>query len=205
MTLGERHPPENGDSSSSGYRRQVLMIRIFLSHNTRDRQWGEWLMRSAAAHGIKAYLAEHDAQPGSLLVPKIEKAIDDSAAVVVLVTDNSLNSVFVQHEVGYARKAKKLIIPVVQLGIASEQLGMLRGLEYIPFDFASPHEGHAQLTAAMLRRLRLLTPASDDARFVVISAKDPSIRSTRTRCLAPSRARRFPSRRRQRRRGRCGA
>lgn len=89
------------------------MIQIFLSHNKRDRKWGEWLLRSAEAHGIKPYLAEHDVKPGGVLASKIEKAIDDSAAVVVLITDNSVNSAYVQQEVGYARKAKKLIIPVV--------------------------------------------------------------------------------------------
>lgn len=125
------------------------MIQIFLSHNTRDREWGEWLLRSAAAHGIKPYLAEHDIQAGHPLASKIEKAIDDSAAVVVLITNNSVNSAYVQQEVGYARKAKKLIIPVVQVGITGERLGMLQGVEYISFDFDSPHEGHTQLTAAM--------------------------------------------------------
>lgn len=125
------------------------MIQIFLSHNKRDREWGEWLLRSAAYHGIKPYLAEHDMKAGGVLASKIEKAIDDSLAVVVLITDNSINSAYVQQEVGYARKAKKLIIPVVQVGITGEHLGMLQGVEYISFDFDHPHEGHAQLTAAM--------------------------------------------------------
>jgi TIR domain-containing protein len=128
------------------------MIQIFLSHNTRDREWGEWLLRSAAAHGIRPYLAEHNVKAGGVLASKIEQAIDNSAAVVVLITDNSVNSVYVQQEIGYARKAKKLIVPVVQLGITSEQLGMLQGVEYISFDFDSPHDGHAQLAAATHRQ-----------------------------------------------------
>jgi len=149
----------------------VPMIQIFLSHNTRDRKWGEWLLRSAAAHGIRPYLAEHDVRAGSSLASKIEKAIDDSAAVVVLVTSNSVNSAYVQQEVGYARKAKKLIIPVVQVGIASEQLGMLQGVEYISFDFDSPHEGHAQLTAAMHDLAQKHAKHSDrDQEFVVAAA-----------------------------------
>jgi TIR domain len=128
------------------------MIQIFLSHNTRDRAWCEWLMREAALQGIMPYLAEHDVQAGKSLAEKVEAAIDASVAVVVLITDNSVNSQYVQQEIGYARKAKKLIIPVVQTGISAEQLGMLQGVEYVSFDFDSPHEGHAQLTAA-LRRL----------------------------------------------------
>jgi hypothetical protein len=125
------------------------MIQIFLSHNTRDRDWCEWLMAEAVKHGIKPYLAEHDQQAGGNLADKIEAAIDASAAVVVLITDNSVTAQYVQQEIGYARKAKKLIIPVVQTGITTEQLGMLQGVEYIPFDFENPHEGHAQLTARL--------------------------------------------------------
>jgi hypothetical protein len=124
---------------------RVPMIQIFLSHNTRDRAWCEWLMREAALQGIMPYLAEHDVQAGKSLAEKVEAAIDASVAVVVLITDNSVSSQYVQQEIGYARKAKKLIIPVVQTGIAAEQLGMLQGVEYVSFDFDSPHEGHAQL------------------------------------------------------------
>jgi TIR domain len=127
------------------------MVQIFLSHSTRDRAWCEWLMRQAESLNIKPYLAEHDGHAGSNLADKIEKAIDASAAMVVLITDNSVNSQYVHQEIGYARKAKKLIIPVVQTGVTSEQLGMLQGIEYIPFDFAEPHEGHARLTAELKR------------------------------------------------------
>jgi hypothetical protein len=146
------------------------MIQIFLSHNTRDRKWGEWLMRSAATHGISPYLAEHDVQPGGVLASKIEKAIDDSAAMVVLITDNSVNSAYVQQEVGYGRKAKKLIIPVVQVGITSEQLGMLQGVEYVSFDFDSPHEGHTQLTAALHDLARKHAKRGPNQELVVAAA-----------------------------------
>jgi TIR domain-containing protein len=146
------------------------MIQIFLSHNTRDRKWCEWLMRSAAAHGIKPYLAEHDVQAGGVLASKIERAIDESAAMIVLITNNSVNSGYVQQEVGYARKAKKLIIPVVQKGITGEQLGMLQGVEYIAFDFASPQEGHAQLTAAMRKLAEKHAKRSGDRDLVLAAA-----------------------------------
>jgi TIR domain len=109
-------------------------------------------MREAALQGIKPYLAEHDVRAGESLAEKVEAAIDASAAVVVMITDHSVNSQYVQQEIGYARKAKKLIIPIVQTGISGDQLGMLQGIEYISFDFDNPHEGHAQLTAA-LRKL----------------------------------------------------
>lgn len=59
-------------------------------------------------------------------------------------------SPFVHQEIGYARKAKKLIIPLVEPGISSSQLAMLQGLEYIPFDFEDPRQGRAQLNQEKL-------------------------------------------------------
>ena len=108
-------------------------------------------------------------QPGTYLVEKVEAAIDESQAVVVLVTDNSVTAQYVHQEIGYARKAKKLIIPVVQTGISGEELGMLQGLEYIRFDFESPHEGHAQLTAAL--RALAEKHATEHAALVAVEAR----------------------------------
>jgi TIR domain len=127
-------------------------------------------MRKAAENNIRPYLAEHDVQPGGVLAEKIEAAIDASAAVAVLITDNSVNSQYVQQEIGYARKAKKLIIPVVQKGITGEQLGMLQGVEYIAFDFENPHEGHAQLTAAMRQLAERHAKSGPDQDLVLAAA-----------------------------------
>lgn len=125
------------------------MIEIFLSHNTRDREWCEWLKASAGEMGISAYLAEHDLQPGKNLAAKVTAAIDRSQAVVVLLSDNSISAPYVNQEIGYALRAEKLIIPLVAPTIRAEQLAMLQGVEYIPFDFANPHEGHTQLRRAL--------------------------------------------------------
>jgi hypothetical protein len=127
------------------------MIQIFLSHNTQDREWCEWLKASAAEMGIAAYLAEHDIQPGNVLAEKVERAIDASEAIVVLLSDNSISAPYVHQEIGYARKAKKLIIPLVQPGIPMDRLAMLQGVEHIPFDFRNPGEGNARLRSALQR------------------------------------------------------
>jgi len=130
------------------------MVRIFLSHNTRDCEWCEWLKASAEEVGVMAYLAEHDVRPGTSLAVKVMGAIDHSEAVVVLISDNSVDAPYVHQEIGYALRAGKLIIPLVQPGIAPEKLAMLQGVEYIPFDFQRPHEGHSHLRAALQRLVR---------------------------------------------------
>jgi hypothetical protein len=132
----------------------MLAVKIFLSHSIRDREWCEWLKASAQEMGITAYLSEHDPAPGRNLADKIKNAIDTSDAVVVLLTDNSVDAPYVNQEIGYALKGDKLIIPLVQPGIPHERLAMLQGVEYIPFDFEAPHEGQLQLRIALNRLVR---------------------------------------------------
>lgn len=127
----------------------MSLLQIFFSHNTRDREWCEGLRESARPLGIDVYLAEHDNQPGRNLAEKVTKALDTSHAVVVLISANSVSAPYVNQEIGYALKAKKLIIPLVQSGIAVDELAMLQGIEYIPFDFDNPHDGQMQLMEAL--------------------------------------------------------
>jgi len=128
-----------------------MSIPIFMSHNTRDRAWCERLALEASAVGVTPYLAEHDVRPGVNLADKVQAAIRASAAVVVLISDNSVNAPYVQQEVGYALACKKLVIPLVQPGIKGEALAMLAGVEYISFDFTAPDDGLTGLHAALTR------------------------------------------------------
>jgi hypothetical protein len=128
-------------------------FQIFLSHSHQDRPWCEWLKASAATIGVEVYLAEHDHQAGNDLAAKVEKAIDTSNAVVVLLSNKGATSPFVHQEVGYARRAKKLIIPLVEPGVSTSQLAMLQGLEYIPFDFQDPQQGRAMLNQELKKLL----------------------------------------------------
>jgi hypothetical protein len=126
-----------------------MAFRIFFSHNTRDRSWCEWLKGAAEELGIDVYIAEHDVQPGTPLASKVQKAIESSEAVVVLITDNSVAAPYVQQEIGWALRARKVIVPLVQPGIPTERLAMLQGVEYIPFDFEHPDAGRDRLVKAL--------------------------------------------------------
>jgi hypothetical protein len=124
---------------------------IFFSHSTADLLWCEWLAVEARNLGIEPYLAEHDERPGNQLASKVEHNIDRCDAFVVLLTDNTAESTYVHQEIGYARKAKKLIIPLVQRGVGRKQLSMLEGVEYIDFDFQNPHAGKGDFATALQR------------------------------------------------------
>lgn len=116
------------------------MYRVFVSHASRDQEWMAWI-KGHVGPGIELYLAEHDPRPGVDLSEKIRAEIDASDAVLVFVTDASQASAYVNQEIGYALHAKKPLVPLVQLGIPAEQLGMLGDVERIHFDFTRPEAG----------------------------------------------------------------
>lgn len=126
-----------------------MEFRIFISHSSKDRLTAESIHSLATSQGITAYIFEHDPQPGRLLAAKIEDAIKASDAVILLLTRNSATSQFVHQEVGVALANRKLIVPLVEPGLAQSALAMLQGVEYILFDYHSPQEAMVSLTRAL--------------------------------------------------------
>lgn len=71
----------------------------------------------------------------------------------MLLSKRGASAPYVHQEIGYARSAKKLIIPLVEPGVSASQLAMLQGLEYIPFDFQDPLQGRARLNQELKKLL----------------------------------------------------
>ena len=142
-------PSEPHDSFLKNFPAQPLAPKpeFFLSHATADTAHLALVCPQIEAMGISLYLAEHDPKAGTLLSQKVIDAILRCQAVVVLITTTSLNSAFVQQEVGIAHQAGKLIVPIVEKGIDTRQLGILQGIEHIPFDLSEPAETMAKITA----------------------------------------------------------
>jgi hypothetical protein len=122
--------------------------RFFLSHSMQDVPEVDKIREAVAALGVEVYLAENDPKPGVNLAAKVTDAIKASDAVVVLLTETAAASPWVQQEIGAAKAAGKLIVPIVQEGVATG-MGVLAGLEWIPVDFASPAEAMATVSTAL--------------------------------------------------------
>lgn len=117
-----------------------MSYRVFVSHSSKDHAIAETI-KGQTGPGVELYLAEHDHQPGHRLAAKIQSEIDRCHAVLVLVTEASQASAYVHQEIGYAIKAGKLVIPVLQQGISGQSLGLLEGTEYSTLDFTAPDLG----------------------------------------------------------------
>ncbi len=128
--------------------------------------WVEWI-KGQTGPGVELWLAEHDVRPGTHLPSKVQGELDSCHAVLVFITEASQASPYVQQEIGWALKAKKPIIPVVQQGITGDQLAMLQGVEYIAFGFQNPEQGRTVLLHH-LQSLAQTKAASDELQTVLL-------------------------------------
>ena len=124
-------------------------LKVFLSHSTRDKSEVELVKRQIEALGVDVYLAEHDPKPGTSIAAKIESALKTSHILVVLITTHGLNSNYVHQEIGIARALQKPIIPVVDVNVDTDRLGMLTEVEWLEVDFTQPAEALEKLTTSI--------------------------------------------------------
>ena len=113
-----------------------MSFKVFISHSTADLSLVQQLQYWLEMNGIETYLADLYPQPGAILASKISNAIDQSNCVIAFLTQDGARSQWVHQEIGYAKKAGKLVIPVVEEGIPPT--GFVEGVEYIRFNRENP-------------------------------------------------------------------
>jgi hypothetical protein len=122
---------------------------LFVSHATADGAVLTWVTAQIEAMGIHPYLAEHDPQPGRNLGDKVIAAINDSDAMLVLLTRQGFESTFVQQEIGAARHAGKPILALVDQAILDRNRAMLDGAEVIVVNTGDLAQSSATLVAVL--------------------------------------------------------
>lgn len=94
-----------------------MAYTVFVSHSGEDFDLVRAIQEAALPLGIAIYTYEQDLQPGDNLPEKLLERIGASDAVLVLLTQSGATSPAVQQEIGAAKHAKKLVIPLVDEGI----------------------------------------------------------------------------------------
>jgi hypothetical protein len=115
---------------------ETTKTTIFVSYSHQDLQLAFKIWRMLTNAGVPCYLAELYPEPGVYLWEKIKRMIEDSEIILALYTQNARYSAYVNQELGYAHKAGKLIIPLVEKGVKPP--GFLEGVEYIEMDPSDP-------------------------------------------------------------------
>lgn len=113
-----------------------MAFSVFVSHSVRDLnvvyQFKYWL----EVNGIGVYVASAQPQYGTQLPAKIANAINQSDCVIAILTTHGARSDWVNQEIGYAVRANRLVIPVVEQGVNLK--GFIADVEYVMFQPNDP-------------------------------------------------------------------
>lgn len=126
-----------------------MAFKVFVSHSTADLSLVQQLQYWLEMNGIEAYLADLYPKPGDTLASKISNAIKQSDCVLAVLTQDGARSQWVHQEIGCAKGAGRLVIPVVEEGIPPT--GFVEGVEYIPFKRENPADAVQRIVEYLTR------------------------------------------------------
>lgn len=128
------------------------MYRVFLIHNTSANEMViVWRLQTlAAASGLQLDVPNDSQRQNPLLISQM---IDESDAVIVLITKSALESSFVTSEINFAKAKGKTIIPIIEKGIAPQPIPALIGESSFVFDPQKPWEMESKLSAFLNKKV----------------------------------------------------
>jgi hypothetical protein len=110
------------------------MCRVFLSHSEKDADFIEHLRRLLFLIDIDCNIAEYEPRAGAELWEKIQRMIEESYFVIVLLTNDGIESEWVQREITMAKTLKKKFVPIVDKIVKDSIPDPLKDKEFIPYD-----------------------------------------------------------------------
>lgn len=142
-------------------------MKIFVSHALTDASIIEQISACTSAFGIELLVAEHCIDLDRTVTEKIEMMIESCDLAIVLLTENGFDSNFVQQEIGYIKRSKKQILPIVQAGLEQKIKGFIFGRDVIKYDPSKPDLMLLQLTSVVMEawaKLKEKMSAEDESR-----------------------------------------
>lgn len=121
-------------------------MHIFLSHSSKDADVAERICEQLEKNGTKCFIAPRDIRPGKEYAEEIINGIDESAAVILLMSENANRSPHVLREVEHAVSGGTPIL-VYKL----EDVALSKSMEYFLMTHqwvsSKPQEDYADLIA----------------------------------------------------------
>lgn len=134
---------------------------VFFSHSEKDDPLVRQLRQSLEALDIEVWTDSERLTAGDKLDHKIKTAIETAGSFVVLVTINSLNSQWVDHEIEHAKTVTKpgyKIIPIKQPDIGPQILKRLIGVDTLGITLGTGPSAIAEALPAIRAALGLQLP-----------------------------------------------
>jgi uncharacterized protein YjbI with pentapeptide repeats len=95
----------------------------FISYSSKDTIFAQKLRGILDSNGVQCWLAEHDMRAGRRIVDQLEEAIDSRERVLLILSENSIRSPWVNFEIRRARNREK-----------ASQSDVLFPISLLPFD-----------------------------------------------------------------------
>jgi len=126
------------------------MAHVFISYAREDREWAKVVLQWLEKSGFEAWMADPDFRYRSQeWKPTVNRAIEESFVVLLIVTPFAAKSSFFEHEWNQAEVFQKPTIPLI-FGHASDLLSRYRPLGEL--DFTDPQSyPWRSLTRALIR------------------------------------------------------
>lgn len=115
-----------------------MAFTVFVSHSTKDLDIVKELAKWLRLNRVVVHVAESQIQAGKSVTKKVSGLLESSDCIIAILTIDGARSEWVNQEIGYAMRAGKLVVPIVEEGVKVK--GFLESLEYIPFDRRNPYD-----------------------------------------------------------------
>jgi hypothetical protein len=104
------------------------VAHIFISHSTKDKEYVRKLEAELRKRGFSVWVDDQAIRAGQHWMTELEQAVNDCAALIVIMTPNSADEYsWVHNEIGVARERAKPIFPLLLDG---EKFFSLASLQY---------------------------------------------------------------------------
>ncbi|MBI2927546.1 MAG: toll/interleukin-1 receptor domain-containing protein [Verrucomicrobia bacterium] len=103
-------------------------MKVYISHAWQDAALCSVLAKGLQGEGLQVWLPQYEIYPGDNWAEKVAQALNESAAMVLLLTPAALNSPNVQWELGFALGNIAYEHRVISVLVGSEEKVPLAGL-----------------------------------------------------------------------------
>ena len=152
---------------------------FFISYNSADRQWAEWVAYVLEEHGHSVIIQAWDFRPGGNFILDMQKATAEAKRTVMVLSDAYLQALYTQPEWAAAFQQDPMgcdrkLLPI-RVAPCQPQ-GMLAAVVYIDFVGKTAEEAEQLLLAALEERAKPTNrPAFPDSSATSSQPKDSTM------------------------------
>ena len=101
----------------------IQFYSCFISYSTKDQEFADRLYEDLQSEGVRCWFAPHDVRAGKKLHEQIDRGISLCDRLLIILSDNSMNSEWVKTEIAHARQKemnerRQVLFPIAMMPFA---------------------------------------------------------------------------------------